>query len=94
MRLPALAAAVSALTLAAACGANGQDEPAAAQNNGGAGGPLETRPANGASQQPAFTGQTRAPACVYRHASSPADKPVPAGTRVTVRQLGLGSSAG
>jgi glucose/arabinose dehydrogenase len=61
MRLPALAAAVSALTLAAACGANGQDEPAAAQNNGGAGGPLETRPANGASQQPAFPGQTRAP---------------------------------
>jgi glucose/arabinose dehydrogenase len=31
--------------------------PAAAQ-----GGPLETRPANGASQRPAFAGQTRAPA--------------------------------
>lgn len=54
MRLIALAASVSALTLAAACGANGQDAPAA-------GGPLETRPANGADQQPAFAGQTRAP---------------------------------
>ena len=57
MRLIALAASVSALTLAAACGANGQDAPAA-----GPAGPLETRPANGAGQQPAFAGQTRAPA--------------------------------
>jgi len=58
MRLLALAATVSIVTLAAACGANGQDEAAAGQANG----PLETRPANGASQQPAFAGQTRAPA--------------------------------
>jgi glucose/arabinose dehydrogenase len=58
MRLIALAATVSLVTLAAACGANGQDEPAAGQ----AAGPLETRPANGADQQPAFAGQTRAPA--------------------------------
>jgi len=54
MRLLALALSVSAVTMAAACGANGQDAPA-----GGA--PLETRPANGADQQPAFEGQTRAP---------------------------------
>jgi glucose/arabinose dehydrogenase len=58
MRLLALAATVSVLSLAAACGANGQDEPAAGQS----GGALETRPANGANQQPAFPGQTRAPA--------------------------------
>lgn len=58
MRLLALAATVSTLTLAAACGANGQDAPTPGQ--GGA--PLETRPANGADQQPAFPGQTRAPA--------------------------------
>ncbi len=55
MRLLALAASVSVLTLAAACGANGQDAPAA-------GGPLETRPANAPTQAPAFDGQTRAPA--------------------------------
>ncbi len=58
MRLFALAATVSALTLAAACGANGQDEAASGQANA----PLETRPANGVGQQPAFAGQTRAPA--------------------------------
>lgn len=58
MRLLALAATVSALSLAAACGANGQDGPAAGQS----GGSLETRPADGADQQPAFAGQTRAPA--------------------------------
>ena len=57
MRLFALAASVSALTLAAACGANGQEGAAPGQ----AGAPLETRPANGAGQQPAFPGQTRAP---------------------------------
>ena len=55
MRLFALAITVSAVTLAAACGANGQDGSRPA-------GPLETRPANGADQQPAFEGQTRAPA--------------------------------
>lgn len=55
MRLLALAVSVSVVTLAAACGANGQD---GAQ----AGDPLETRPANAPGQQPAFAGQTRAPA--------------------------------
>jgi len=55
MRLIALAAPVFVLTLAAACGVNGQDQTPAA------GGPLETRPADGAGQQPAFPGQTRAP---------------------------------
>jgi len=55
MRLIALAASVSALTLAAACGANGQSAP---QDPGT---PLETRPANAPDQRPAFDGQTRAP---------------------------------
>ncbi len=54
MRLLALAVSVSAVALAAACGANGQD-------GSQAGGPVETRPANAADQQPAFPGQTRAP---------------------------------
>ena len=54
MRLLALAVSVSALTLAAACGANGQDGAVV-------GAPLETRPANAPDQQPAFAGQTRAP---------------------------------
>ena len=57
MRLLALAATVSVVTLAAACGANGQDEAGSGQA-----GSLETRPANGADQHPAFAGQTRAPA--------------------------------
>jgi glucose/arabinose dehydrogenase len=56
MRLLALAASVSAVTLAAACGANGQEE-APAQ----AGAPVESRAAEGAGQRPAFAGQTRAP---------------------------------
>jgi len=56
MRLIALAATVSTLTLAAACGANGQDAPSTP------GAPLETRPANAPNQTPAFAGQTRAPA--------------------------------
>lgn len=52
MRLPALAATMVA-ALAGAC-ANGQSAtPTRA--------PLETRPANGADQLPAFAGQTRAP---------------------------------
>ena len=55
MRLIALAATVSLLSFSAACGATGQDAPA------GQAGSLETRPANGAGQQPAFAGQTRAP---------------------------------
>lgn len=59
MRLLTLAVSVSAVALAAACAPDGQDgqDPAAAR--GGA--PVETRPANGAGQQPAFPGQTRAP---------------------------------
>ena len=54
MHLLVLAISVSAVALAAACGANGQDE-------GRPGDPVEARPANGANQQPAFAGQTRAP---------------------------------
>jgi glucose/arabinose dehydrogenase len=54
MRLPVLAATMAA-ALSAACGANGQNATPPA------GAPLETRPANGATQQPAFPGQTRAP---------------------------------
>jgi glucose/arabinose dehydrogenase len=56
MRLLALAVSVSLVTLATACGANGQDETARA-----VGDPVESRRANGANQQPAFPGQTRAP---------------------------------
>ncbi len=56
MRTLALAASTSLLVLAAACGASGQTDQTA-----GAGAPLETRPANGANQTPAFAGQTRAP---------------------------------
>ncbi|MFC5371723.1 PQQ-dependent sugar dehydrogenase [Brevundimonas faecalis] len=50
-----LAASASLLVLAAACGANGQDAPAAP------GAPVETRPPNNPDQRPAFEGQTRAP---------------------------------
>ncbi|HWQ86349.1 PQQ-dependent sugar dehydrogenase [Brevundimonas sp.] len=57
MRLLALAATVAAAVLSAACGAGEQDGASPGQ----AGAPLETRPANGAGQQPAFPGQTRAP---------------------------------
>ncbi|MBX9615415.1 MAG: PQQ-dependent sugar dehydrogenase [Caulobacteraceae bacterium] len=57
MRPLVLAASTSLLVLAAACGANGQTPP-----TGAPGEPLETRPANGANQTPAFPGQTRAPA--------------------------------
>ena len=53
MRLIA-AAALGLMTLSAACRADGQTPPE--------GGPLETRPANAPNQQPAFPGQTRAPA--------------------------------
>lgn len=49
------AAASATLVLAAACGASGQAGP---QGQAGA---LETRPANGTGQSPAFEGQTRAP---------------------------------
>ena len=55
MRLSALAASSALLVLAAACGAQGEPQTPA-------GAPLETRPANNPAQQPAFEGQTRAPA--------------------------------
>lgn len=55
MRLILAAASTSLLVLAAACGANGETGGPEAEA------PLETRPANGANQQPAFAGQTRAP---------------------------------
>ncbi len=54
MRLLVLAVSVSSVALAAACAVPGQD-PARP------GDPVESRPANGASQSPAFAGQTRAP---------------------------------
>ena len=58
MRLAALAVSVSAVALAAACGAGEPAQtPASGQNPA-----VETRPPNGAGQQPAFAGQTRAPA--------------------------------
>ena len=50
-------ATVSLAALAAACGANGETVQTAAAP----GAPVETRPANGADQTPAFAGQTRAP---------------------------------
>lgn len=59
MRPLVLAAASSVLVLATACGASGQSQTTAAAAPGA---PLETRPANGANQTPAFPGQTRAPA--------------------------------
>lgn len=55
MRPIVLAASASLLVLAAACGANGQDAPAASNA------PVETRPANNPDQKPAIEGQTRAP---------------------------------
>jgi len=55
MRPIFLAASASLLVLAAACGANGQNAPAAS------GAPVETRPANNPDQKPAVEGQTRAP---------------------------------
>lgn len=51
MRPVLLAASTAILVLAAACQASGQSQTA----------PVETRPANGAAQRPAFEGQTRAP---------------------------------
>ncbi len=59
MRPILLAVSVAFSALAAACGANGQDP-------GQAGGPVETRAANGRGQQPAFEGQTRAPGVTSR----------------------------
>ena len=62
MRLIALLASASLLSLATACDA--QDAPAQAP----AGGPVETRAANNPAQQPAFAGQTRAPGVVTSRA--------------------------
>lgn len=59
MRLIVAAASTSLLVLAAACGANGESADQSASAATGA--PVETRPAHGANQQPAFAGQTRAP---------------------------------
>lgn len=56
MRPHALAASVFVLTLATACGANGQGQTAPQD-----GAPLPTGRANAPDQQPAFPGQTRAP---------------------------------
>ena len=59
MRLIIAAASTSLMVLAAACGASGESAGQSAAAATGA--PLETRPPNGADQQPAFAGQTRAP---------------------------------
>ena len=55
MRVIALASTVSLMVLAAACGARGESDATTAS-----GAQLETRPANGQGQTPAFAGQTRA----------------------------------
>lgn len=57
MRFVPLAATALTLSLAAACGANSESVSDAQASSA----PLETRPANGAGQVPAFAGQTRAP---------------------------------
>lgn len=59
MRPAVLAASSVLFVLAAACGAQGETQGGAQPQ---AGAPLETRPANNPAQQPAFEGQTRAPA--------------------------------
>ncbi|AQR60753.1 glucose dehydrogenase [Brevundimonas sp. LM2] len=59
MRPLLLVASSSLLVLAAACGANGQTAQTAQTEAEGA--PIESRPANGVGQTPAFEGQTRAP---------------------------------
>ena len=64
MRLIAIASSVSLLVLAAACGARSESESASSGTATGSGtvaSQLETRPANGQGQNPAFAGQTRAP---------------------------------
>ncbi|CAN5404994.1 PQQ-dependent sugar dehydrogenase [soil metagenome] len=58
MRTLPLAATALTLALAGACGASGQSAPAVPAQTGA---PVESRPANGAGQTPAFPGQTRAP---------------------------------
>ena len=58
MRTLVLASSASLMVLAAACGARGENDAAAPV---GSGAQVETRPANGQGQTPAFAGQTRAP---------------------------------
>ncbi|NBW09853.1 MAG: PQQ-dependent sugar dehydrogenase [Caulobacteraceae bacterium] len=58
MRTLVLASSASLMVLAAACGARGENDAAAPA---GSGAQVETRPANGQGQTPAFAGQTRAP---------------------------------
>lgn len=58
MRPTPLAAAISLLVLAAACGASGEPSAAGPQ---AVGAPVETRPPNAPDQRPAFVNQTRAP---------------------------------
>jgi glucose/arabinose dehydrogenase len=57
MRLFALASSVSLMVLAAACGARGESDATPPAS----GAQVESRPANGQGQTPAFAGQTRAP---------------------------------
>ncbi|QTC90556.1 PQQ-dependent sugar dehydrogenase [Brevundimonas goettingensis] len=61
MRTLVLASSASLMVLAAACGARGENDATA---SGAAGAQVETRPANGQGQTPAFAGQTRAPGVV------------------------------
>jgi glucose/arabinose dehydrogenase len=58
MRTLVLASSASLMVLAAACGARGENEGAASSATAGA--QVESRPANGQGQTPAFAGQTRA----------------------------------
>ena len=58
MRTLVLASSASLMVLAAACGARGENDGA---SGAAAGAQVETRPANGQGQTPAFAGQTRAP---------------------------------
>lgn len=58
MRTLFLASSASLMVLAAACGARGEND---ATMSGASGAQVESRPANGQGQTPAFAGQTRAP---------------------------------
>jgi glucose/arabinose dehydrogenase len=58
MRTLFLASSASLMVLAAACGARGENDATA---SGASGAQVESRPANGQGQTPAFAGQTRAP---------------------------------
>ncbi len=67
MRLTLAAASASLLVLAAACGANGEVQDAAAARSGP---PVETGAPNAPDQRPAFPGQTRAPGVVSQVATA------------------------